>query len=277
MRVPKMLMRIFSERRQAARALVFAAVISLVPAGLYSQARGGAAAGGAATAKAIAPEDFTGQWVSLITEDWRFRMITPTGGDYASVPVNPIGRKIADNWDPAKDIADGLQCKAYGAPAVMRVPGRLRVSWADDDTLKIETDAGIQTRLFFFKEPKTKGGDWQGLSEASWMTTIRTGPVPGGGNGCGEQGGRPVGTLKVVTTKLKPGHLRKNGIPYSDKTILTEYYDRTDEPNGDSYLVVTTVVDDPMYLNQPFITSSHFKKESDGDRSKWNPTPCVAR
>jgi hypothetical protein len=79
----------------------------------------------------------------------------------------------------------------------------------------------------------------------------------------------------VVTTKMKAGYLRKNGVPYSDKAVLTEYFDRTAEPNGDSWLVVTTIVEDPMYLTQPFITSTHFRKEN--DQSKWNPTPCSAR
>jgi hypothetical protein len=252
--------------------LVFTSLFFLWHAALRAQGRGGRVV---QTPKSEAPEDFTGQWVSLVTEDWRFRMITPGPGDYASVPVTPAGRKIADNWDPAKDQAEGLQCKAYGAAAIMRMPGRIRVSWADDETLKIEADAGMQTRIFYFGTPQNKGGDWQGLSEASWMTTFGGGPIPGGGNLGTAQTPRPVGTLKVITTKLKPGYLRKNGIPYSDKAAVTEYYDRTNEPNGDSYLVVTTVVEDPLYLNQPFITSSHFKKET--DQSGWHPTPCSAR
>ena len=62
-----------------------------------------------------APIDMTGYWVSIVTEDWRFRMVTPAKGDYASVPVNAEARKVADAWDPAKDEAEGNQCKAYGA------------------------------------------------------------------------------------------------------------------------------------------------------------------
>ena len=216
------------------------------------------------TAKAAAPVDLTGQWVSVVTEDWRYRMVTPAKGDYASVPLTPDGRKTADTWDPAKDEAAGNQCKSYGAPAIMRVPGRVRVSWADDETMKIETDAGTQTRMFYFKDPKSQGGDWQGVSAASW-------DIIGGGRGGPVRGG----SLKVVTNKLKAGYLRKNGVPYSDKTVVTEYYDRTNEPNGDSWLIVTTVVDDPTNLNQPFITSTHFKKQN--DQSGWNPTACAAR
>src|SRR5262249_10292739 len=102
------------------------------------------------TAKAAAPVDFTGNWVSVVTEDWRWRMVTPIKGDFASVPLNAEGRKIGDTWDPAKDEAAGNACKAYGAAAIMRVPGRLRISWQDDNTLKIETDSGTQTRVFHF-------------------------------------------------------------------------------------------------------------------------------
>jgi hypothetical protein len=245
-----------------------------------------------ANAKAAAPKDFTGQWMSVVTEDWRYRMIVPKKGDYAGVPLNPEGRKAADNWDPAKEEAAGQLCESYGAGGIMRMPGRIRIAWADDDTMKVETDAGMQTRMLYFKEPKSKDGDWQGVSQASWEMIGGTGGQggegfgggPGGGAGGGVQqpqgrGGRggPTmsGAIKVVTTKMKPGYLRRNGVPYSDKAVITEYFDRTDEPNGETWLVVKTIVEDPTYLNQPFIVSSHFKKQN--DQSGWNPTPCSVK
>ena len=77
-----------------------------------------------------------------------------------------------------------------------------------------------------------------------------------------------------MTTRLKEGYLRKNGVPYSDSASVTEYFDRHDEPNGDRWFTVTTIVEDPTYLDEPFITSSHFKKEPDG--AKWHPTACAA-
>src|ERR1700761_2606167 len=76
------------------------------------------------TPKQMAPEDLTGYWVSVVTEDWRFRMVTPAKGDYASVPLNGPGRAMANTWDPDKDIAAGQQCKSYGAAGLMRVPMR---------------------------------------------------------------------------------------------------------------------------------------------------------
>jgi hypothetical protein len=215
--------------------------------------------------------DLTGYWVSIVTEDWRFRMITPPKGDFASVPLNAEGRKVGNAWDPAKDEAAGLQCKSYGAAAIMRVPGRLHITWQDDNTLKIETDAGTQTRLFHFGPNAKPSGEpsWQGYSVASWEGSEGRGRA-----GANREMPRP-GSLKVVTTNMRAGYLRKNGVPYSANTVLTEYYDRTREDNGDSWLVVTTIVDDPQYLQQPFITSTHFKMEQDG--SKWHPTPCTSR
>ena len=218
----------------------------------------------------------TGYWVSIVTEDWRFRMVTPPKGDYSSLPLNAEGRKMADAWDPAKDEASGEQCKAYGAPAVMREPGRLHITWQDDNTLRIDTDAGTQTRLFHFGASQPPAGEptWQGYSVAQWeIPEAGRGGAPG--PGAMRDPKESGGSLKVVTTHLRPGYLRKNGVPYSANTKLTEYYSRTHEPNGDSWLIVTTIVEDPQYLNQPFITSTHFKKQADA--TGWNPTPCSAR
>ncbi len=238
------------------------------------------------TPRAVAPIDLTGNWVSIVTEDWRFRMVTPPKGDYASVPLNAAARAVADKWDPAKDEAEGNACKSYGAAGIMRVPGRLHISWQDDTTLKIETDAGQQTRLLHFGPAAAAASaepSWQGYSVAEWEFAGGRGPG-GGRGGPGGAGGRggaappaPVrgGSLKVVTTRLKEGYLRKNGVPYSENTTVTEYFDRHDEADGTSWFTVTTIVDDPKYLAQNFITSTHFKKEPDA--SKWFPTPCKAK
>ena len=73
------------------------------------------------TPRAAAPVDLTGNWVSVITEDWRFRMVTPPKGDTASLPLNDAGTAAAKQWDPAKDIAAGEPCRAVGAAGLMRV------------------------------------------------------------------------------------------------------------------------------------------------------------
>ena len=227
------------------------------------------------TPKAAAPIDLTGYWVSVVTEDWRWRMITPPKGDFASVPVNTEGRKVADGWDPAKAASDG--CKAFGAAGIMRMPGRVHVTWESDNVLKIETDAGKQTRLLRFDKSQKPSGErtWQGYSVADWEIVGGRGAAaqaPGGeGLGAGRGSQTRDGTLKVVTTNLRPGYLRKNGVPYSENAVVTEYFDRHAAYDTE-WFTVTTFVEDPQYLTQPFITSTHFKREPDG--IKWNPTPC---
>jgi hypothetical protein len=230
------------------------------------------------TAQAAAPIDLTGWWVSIVTEDWRWRMVTPAKGDYASVPLTNEGRRVADLWDPTKDEKDGNACRSYGAAAIMRVPGRVHITWDNDTTLKIETDAGTQARLLHFGDapPPTSEQGWQGYSAATWEIAgaANRGGGPGGGRGAAAAAAPRFGSLKVSTTRMKAGYLRKNGVPYSADAVLTEYFDRHTEANGDEWFTVTTIVDDMKYLNQPFITSSSFKKERDG--SKWRPTACTA-
>jgi hypothetical protein len=246
----------------------------LASASIYAQG-GRGPAGPPPTPKASAPVDLTGYWVSVVTGDWRFRMITPPKGDFTSMPLNAEARKIANDWDPARDEAAGEQCRSYGAPALLRVPGRLHITWQDDQTLKLEMDSGQQTRMFYFGAPQSKGGDWQGVSKASWEFMAGTITTTDGGRAGLGGADRRAGSLKVVTTNLKPGYLRKNGVPYSANAILTEYFDRVMEPNSDSYIVVTSTVEDPQYLNTPFMLSTHFKKQPDA--AGWNPTPCSAR
>jgi len=254
--------------------LTIAIALPILALPLAAQPPGGGRGGPPPVPKAAAPIDLTGYWVSIVTEDWRYRMVTPAPGDYQSVPMTAAAVKIADAWDPAKDEAAGEQCKSYGAPAILRVPEHLHITWQDDQTLRMDIDAGKQTRVFHFASGKAGmggggaqvsedgGPSWQGDSVAQWEIQ-RAGP-------------RPVnGSLKVTTSHLKAGYLRKNGVPYSDNTSLTEYYDLVKERNGDQLLVVTIVVTDPMYLREPFIISSHFKK-LDGDAG-WKPSECSSR
>jgi len=255
------------------RAALVAAVVTVTLATLSGQGRGGAPpAGPPPTPRTAALFDITGYWVSLVTEDWRYRQFTPAKSDYVSIPVNAEARKVGDAWDPARDEAAGEQCRAYGAPGVMRLPTRLHVTWQDDDTVKLETDAGTQTRVLSFGTSPTGAGTLQGASVASWdqPRAIFASPIP-------NRGGPQVrgGSLKVVTTNMKPGYLRKNGVPYSASAVLTEYFDRFDVPGGESLLLVTAELVDPQYLTTPYWTSTHFKRQNDA--SGWRPTACTAR
>ena len=269
----------FAKRTLIALALMTG--LSVVAAGQGLQGlQGLQGRGGAATPprspKEASPVDLTGYWAAAITEDWRFRMVTPPKGDYASVPLNADGTKAADAWDPAKDIAAGEQCRAFGAAGIMRLPVRLHITWQDDSTLKVDIDNGNQVRLFHFRElvPQALPG-WQGMSLASWETVQQGQGLAPAAGGRGNAVVVPTalsGSLKVVTTKMKAGYLRRNGVPYSANAVLTEFFDRTSEPNGDSWLILTSIVDDPAYLNLPFMLTTHFKREPDG--SKFRPRPC---
>ena len=244
--------------------------------------RGGAGRGGPQpTGRVGAPVDLTGTWVSVVTEDWQWRMMTPPKGDYTTVAgvMSAQGRKVADSWDPSMD----GRCEAYGVGGLMRMPGRLRISWQDDATLKIESDAGQQTRLLRFATPGAPAPistavagapkTLQGTSVAEWQ---RSGGAQdafleraaGGGT-------QRWGSLKVTTTNMLPGWLRRNGVPYSENATVTEHFDLAPHPNGGQVLIVTTIVEDPRYLQRPYVVSSQFKKEGDG--SRWDPTPCTSR
>jgi hypothetical protein len=241
--------------------------------------RGGAGRGvPQPTGRAGAPVDLTGTWVSVVTEDWQWRMMTPPKGDYTTVAgvMSAQGRKVADSWDPSMD----GRCEAYGVGGLMRMPGRLRISWQDDTTLKIESDAGQQTRLLRFATPGAPAAistavagapkTLQGISVAEWQ---RSGGAQdafleraaGGGT-------QRWGSLKVITTNMLPGWLRRNGVPYSENTTITETFTRFTHPEAGDWFVVTTIVEDPTYLTQPFITSSNFKKEPND--AKFSPMPC---
>ena len=244
-------------------AAIIAIVMALMAATNVARAQGRGPAGPPPPAKAAAPIDLTGYWVSVVTEDWRYRMVVPPKGDYQSVPMTAESRRVADAWDPAKDEAAGEQCKSYGAAGVMRIPERLHITWQDDDTLKMEIDAGMQTRVFHFGNAKPLSGEatWQGDSSARWEGAVR--------------GAEGSGDLRVQTTHMKAGYLRKNGVPYSANATMTEYFDIVHEHTGDQWLILTSVVNDPQYLREPFMLSTHYRKEADG--SKWDPTPCSAR
>ena len=282
---------------------IFAITIAIGRSDVEGQGRRGG--GPPQTAKEAAPADLSGTWVSIVTEDWRWRMVTPPKGDVSSVPVSAEGRKAAASWNLDADNTSGNQCKAFGVGGIIRQPGRVRISWQDDQTLKMEFDAGTQTRLLNFDSSKQPSGErtWQGFSQASWegpgvgrggaladgRPDVRvTGGglldrgVPGGGGG-GLRGGPPPrqqgqinsgGDLKVVTTNFREGYLRKNGVPYSEQASITEYYHRLPtHPNGDVWLHVITIIEDPRYLSQPFYTSTSFRREAND--ASFKPSPCA--
>src|SRR5918994_296606 len=148
------------------RHTIFILAAFVLTAGVAMDAqRGQGPAAPPQTAKAAAAIDLTGTWVSVISEDWPQRMLPPRKGEYTRIPLTPAARQVADTWDAARDEAAGDQCKGYTAASVTRMPGRVRLSWQDDYTMKMELEAGSQTRLFHFRpgQPSTEPS-WQGDS-----------------------------------------------------------------------------------------------------------------
>ena len=288
--------------RPAVLIAVGSALLALwVPSVTHAQGRGGRVA----TARESAPIDLTGYWTAVITEDWAQRMLTPSKGDFGggppgaartpgrtpiglgsnpadegNIPYEAAGSEAALEWDPANSDA----CMAYGAPGIMRQPTRLRITWEDDNTLKIETDLGTQTRLFHFAAPLRPGRmnyiggrfvppkavtdielpdglepSKQGYSTASWTAMGGTNSETGG-------------YLKAETTHLTPGYYWTNGTPYTPDAVLTEHFRIMDLPDLSSWILLSLMVEDAEYLTQPFLVNYHFKKLPDG--STWNRQPC---
>lgn len=244
-----------------------------------AQGRGGRGGGApAGPARTNPPVDLTGSWVPVITEDWRYRMVTAPNGETGGIPMSATARQAAMQWDRSKDGA----CQAYGVGGLMRMPVRFKIAWADDNTLKIESDGGQQTRLLHFAAPgqpaPAAAGQprtLQGFSVAEWQR-------PGGafdafGPGLAPEGGRGApaprwGSLKVTTNNVLPGWLSRNGIPYGENLSLTEYFIRFTNKDAGDWLVITTTYDDPQNLQRQWITSTNFQKEP--NESKWAPAPC---
>ena len=296
--------------------------------GVYAQAGArSASAGSPASAEKAAPFDLTGYWVAVVTEDWRWRMMTAPKGDYASVPLNAAGRRLADQFNPdlyggstdtgavggggsigaavqrvplgRYQVSASIDCRAYGAAGIMRMPMRVHISWSSPNELKLDTDWGQQTRVFHFvagqpyadiaqtgeareaAQGEARGGaSMQGYSTAAWERSFganqpayqRGSLQRPGGAGAAVAAEPPGGDLAVLTSRLAPGWLRRNGVPYGSRTRLLEHYQAVADPTGARWFDVTSEVMDPEYLTAPFITSSDFQQEPDG--SKWAPHPC---
>ena len=263
-------------------------VLSLSPATKEVLGQTEGTGGAPPTPRAMAPIDVTGYWVAVITEDWRVRMVTPPRGDFLSIPLNDAGIELANAWDPEADVANDLECKAFGAAAIMRMPTRIRVAWENDETLRFDFDYGEQTRLAHFDESTPLGErTWQGQAVAGWIDVqpgetvtpvVRIGELVQPGRGSGGQGGpanpNPQrGGLRLVTSNLLPQYQRQNGIPVSENAVVTNTMDIVAGPGGEDWLIITTEIDDPEYMTATRKTSVQFKREPDG--SNWNPQPCA--
>jgi hypothetical protein len=275
-------------KRNTTRSIRFGSIalcaLALAAPAASAQAPGGQQ--GPANAKQAAQFDITGQWVAVVSEDWVYRMVVAPKGDRGSIPINDAAKQVAEQWTPSEG---ALSCKAYGAIGVMRMPTRMRIAWQDENTLKMDFDAGQQTRLLRFNSglppigystsepPSTFRApnvaiepSLSGYSVAAWHKQRQS-------RGLGF-GGPPTqpnqsGALAVVTTHLSDGYLQSNGIPYSSDAVMREFFNLITLPDGSEWLVVTSIVDDPKYLTMPWVTSVQFKRERNAD-AKWRPTAC---
>lgn len=256
--------RVFKRCHAQPLSIVLAGLLALV---FPAQGQRGGRGGPPPQARADAPFDLTGYWASVITQNWRLRMVVPAKGDYIGIPLSLEAKKVADTWDPAKDEAEGNQCKGYSAATIMMNPEHLHITWQDDNSLRMEIDAGTQTRVFHFGTWKSPGGPatWQGDSAASWSARRQLSDAIS----------PQARSLKAVTTNMRSGYLRKNGVPFGEHAILTEYFDVFQEAEGETWMIATTIVEDPVYLDNPLILSAQFQKQPDA--SGWDPTPCSSR
>jgi hypothetical protein len=241
-------------------ALLLAVPLSLLAQG--GQGRGGppAAAGAPQGGRAAAPVDLTGYWVSIVTEDWIERMSpdSPPSGTGGARGLGGLRGQAA----PAPTSKD--PCRVYGAAGSLRVPGRLNITWVDDNTLKIEMDSGTQTRLLRFNpsSPAPAEKSLQGSSVATWEIGAR------GGRGGAPAAAPRWGSLNVVTTNMTGGYLLSSRSSYSENAVLTEYFTKHSD-FGVEYFTVTAMVQDGAATR---VTSSTFKKEPNG--TKFKPTGC---
>ena len=247
----------------------------VVAAGQPAAQPGGFGRGGggpAASPREAAPVDLAGTWVSLVTEDWIERMSpdSPGSGTGGGFGGGGGGGRGGGGPEPA---ASQDPCAAYGAGGIMRVPGRVRISWQDDDTLLMELDAGSQRRVIDFAAdaPASAGLSLQGRSTAEWQGS--------GGRGRGGRGGRgggapnQWGSLKIVTTNLAAGYLLTSRSWYGDGATLTELI-RYHDDFGQEYFTVTALVEQNGQTVSR--TSSTFRKEpndSDFDAGGCEITP----
>jgi hypothetical protein len=237
---------------------------------------GGRGGGGPpASARDAAPVDLTGTWVSLVTEDWIERMspdspASGTGGGFGF----GRGRGAAD---AGTQITSDDPCAAYGAGAIMRVPGRVKIRWEDDSTLLFEYDAGSQRRIIHFSDdaPAQADTSLQGWSTASWQAGAGGGNRGRGGPPASLQSGAAArwGSLKIVTTDLSPGYLITSRSWYGVNAMLTELI-RIHSDFGQPYFTVTAIIEENGTVTST--TSSTFKKESGAsgfDAGKCEITP----
>jgi len=210
------------------------------------------------TASALAHVDLAGGWGQRFHEDLPERGAGPDIGDYLGLPINDAARRRADSWDAGKWTMLERQCEPHPPDYGPRGPASLRIS----STVEPVSQDVISwhTTLMWMLPQRTIYMDgrarpsayaqhtWQGFSTGEWEGDM----------------------LKVTTTHLKEGWLRRNGVPRSEKATLTEYFIRHGE-----YLTLVTIVKDPVYLTEAFVRTSNWVADPGFQLSPFSCIPTV--
>ena len=265
-------------RESASWRLAIAVVLSAARRAMPDAPRSRRAPRAARRRREAAPVDLTGYWVS---PSWRTGAGAWSRRSKAmprACPSTPQARPSSTPGIPAKDEAAGDECKAYGAPGLMRVPGRLRIRWQDDDTLEDRSRRRRADALAALRR-----GAARTASRRAGKAT--RGPVGAsdGAPGTGRRAGsawRRGGPRRAERSRWRRrsccrATCGRMAFRTASETTCTEYFDRFTEPDGTEWFTVTTIVTDPVYLGVPFVTTTDFRKERDG--ASWDPRPCTAR
>jgi hypothetical protein len=199
---------------------------------------------------AFAQIDLAGEWVPQYHEDQPERLAGPDLGDYAGLPINDAARAMAEAWNADILSIPEHQCKPHPSDYSPRGPANLQI-WKEVDPVSRELTAwrthimwqAPERWIYMDGRPhpdEFAAHTWQGFSTGEWVGQV----------------------LKVRTTHLKKGWIRRNGVPRSDLAELTEYFWRHGE-----YLTWTVIINDPVYLTEPMVRSTDFR---------WAPAQHVA-
>jgi hypothetical protein len=206
----------------------------------------------------LAQRDLSGMWAQRFHEDLPERGAGPEIGDYTGLPINDAARLRADSWDASKWTVPERQCEPHPADYGPRGPASLRITSTVDPVSQdviawsVTVMWSLQQRTIYMDgrphPPAIAQHSWQGFSTGEWEGDM----------------------LKVTTTHLKEGWVRRNGLPRSDKAVLTEYFIR-----NDNYLTLVTAIDDPVYLTEPLVRTSDWVLDPGVRLSPFSCIPAI--
>jgi len=206
-------------------------------------------------APAFAQLDFTGEWAPRFYEDQPERVAGPELGDYLGLPITDAARMRADTWNAAIQTLPEWQCRPHSADYIWRGPSNLHI-WKEVDPVTREITAfhaewlrSIDNIYYLDGRPHPSANaahTWGGFATAKWEGNM----------------------LTVTVTHLKEGYVRRNGVPRSDLATVTEHWIRHGK-----WLTVVTIVNDPVYLTEPFIRSTDYELD---EHQLVPPYPCDA-